>query len=121
MSAAATAGVIGIGTITGRLAGGFLLDRFDGRYVAAMSVVAPMVTAAILLATQGSQEGATVSCLLLGLAAGAEYDACAYLTARYFGTGNFGALFGLIAGIILFTNGVAPALANHILRSDEKL
>jgi MFS family permease len=121
MSAAATAGVIGIGTITGRLAGGFLLDRFDGRYVAAMSVVAPMVTAAILLATQGSQEGATVACLLLGLAAGAEYDACAYLTARYFGTGNFGALFGLIAGIILFTNGVAPALANHILRSDEKL
>lgn len=114
MTAATIAGVIGIGTITGRIAGGFLLDRFDGRYVAALSVVAPTITAAILLGTQGSQEGATVACLLLGLAAGAEYDACAYLTARYFGTQNFGALFGLIAGIVLFTNGVAPALSNHV-------
>jgi hypothetical protein len=36
------------------------------------------------------------------------------LTARYFGTENFGALFGLIAGVILLTNGVAPAASNHV-------
>jgi MFS family permease len=114
MTAAAIAGLIGLGTIAGRLAGGMLLDMFDGRHVAAASVVAPMVTAAILLATQGSQEAATVACLLLGLAAGAEYDACAYLTARYFGTRNFATLFGLIAGIVLLVNGVAPALSNRV-------
>ena len=114
MTAAAIAGLIGLGTITGRLAGGVLLDLFDGRYVAAASVVAPTLTAAILLATQGSREGATVACLLLGLAAGAEYDACAYLTARYFGTRNFATLFGLIAGIVLLVNGVAPALSNRV-------
>lgn len=114
VTAAAIAGLIGLGTIVGRLAGGFMLDRFDGRHVAAASVVAPTLTAAILLTTQGSREGATIACLLLGLAAGAEYDACAYLTARYFGTRNFGALFGLIAGIVLLVNGVAPALSNRV-------
>jgi hypothetical protein len=76
--------------------------------------MAPAITAGLLLATQESQEAATVACLLLGLGAGAEYDACAYLTARYFGTQNFGALFGLIPGVILLTNGVAPAASNHV-------
>jgi MFS family permease len=114
LTAAGIAGTIGLGSIIGRLGGGVLLDRFDGRFVAAGSVVAPAITAMILLATQGSEAAATAACFLLGLAAGAEYDACAYLTARHFGLRNFGALFGLVAGVTLFANGVAPALSNHV-------
>lgn len=114
LTAASIAGLIGVGSILGRLGGGILLDRFDGRFVAAGSVVAPSITAIILLATQESEAAATVACFLLGLAAGAEYDACAYLTARHFGLRNFGALFGLVAGVTLFANGVAPALSNHV-------
>ena len=40
-------------------------------------------------------------------------DCCAYLSARHFGTRNFGALFGTINGLLLFGNGLAPFLANY--------
>ncbi|VWX53624.1 MFS transporter [Novosphingobium sp. 9U] len=117
MTAATTAGTMGLGTITGRLAGGWLLDRFDGRYVAAGSVIAPCISALIFLATQGSHPGAMAACLVLGLAAGAEYDACAYLTARYFGVRNFGTLFGMIAALTVLAATTGPLLANLVFDS----
>jgi MFS family permease len=48
--AAAVAGLMGIGAIIGRLAGGVLLDRFDAKKIAAISVLTPCVTAGLLLA-----------------------------------------------------------------------
>ncbi|MEO6092660.1 MAG: MFS transporter [Novosphingobium sp.] len=112
--AAQIAGLIGIGSICGRLGGGYLLDRMDARKVAAGSVVAPIIAALLLLAVPHSAGAARVGCLLIGLSAGAEYDATAYLAARHFGMRNFGTLFGAISGLVLFTNGVAPLVANAI-------
>ncbi len=51
---------------------------------------------------------------IIGLSVGAEVDACAYLAARHFGLRNFGALFGAINGVMLFTNGLAPMIANYV-------
>ncbi|MDE8653805.1 MFS transporter [Novosphingobium album (ex Liu et al. 2023)] len=113
-SAAATAGLMGIGSITGRLVGGYLLDRLDGNKVAAVSVLLPILPAAILLATDHSQGWSAVACLVMGLSVGTELDACAYLAARHFGTRNFGALFGTINGLLLFGAGLAPLSANYI-------
>lgn len=120
VGAAAIAGLIGIGSITGRALGGVLLDRFDANRVAAGTVATPAISVAILLATQHSEIGAAIACLLLGLAAGAEYDSCAYLTSRHFPLANFGGLFGTIGGLLLFGTSVAPVLANlvyDVLRS----
>lgn len=105
---------MGLGSIIGRLLGGVLLDRFDARKVAAASVVAPVITAVLLLAAGDSMLVATVAMLVLGLAIGTEVDCCSYLCARHFGTGNFGALFGLINGLMLFGNGLAPFAANYV-------
>ena len=113
-NAAATAGLLGIGSITGRLIGGFLLDRFDGNKVATVSVLLPIVPASIFLATGGSPLWAAVACLVLGLSVGTELDCCAYLAARHFGTRHFGALFGSINGLLLFGNGLAPLIANSV-------
>jgi predicted MFS family arabinose efflux permease len=112
-TAAAIAGLLGIGSITGRLVGGFLLDRFDAARVAAVSVAMPVVTVALLLAFPGDGMAA-LACLILGLAVGTEVDSCAYLAARHFGLRSFGTLFGAMNGLMLFGNGIAPALANHI-------
>jgi len=111
--AAATAGLLGIGSIIGRLVGGFLLDRFNGNVVAAICVLVPIIPISILLATDGSQAWAALACLLMGLSIGTEVDCCAYLAARHFGTRNFGTLFGTINGLLLFGNGLAPFLANY--------
>lgn len=112
--AAATAGLLGIGSVAGRLGGGYLLDRLDANKVAAASVLLPIVPTMILLATDGSQAWSAVACLVMGLSVGAELDCCAYLAARHFGTRNFGALFGTINGILLFGAGLAPLAANAV-------
>lgn len=112
-AAAASVGLIGIGSITGRLFGGYLLDRFNGNYVAAGCTLMPIVPAVIFLLTEESQAWAVVACLIIGLSIGTEVDCCAFLTARHFGTLNFGALFGTINGMLLFGNGLAPIIANY--------
>jgi predicted MFS family arabinose efflux permease len=112
-TAAGIAGLLGIGSITGRLVGGLLLDRFDAAKVAAASVAMPVVTVALLLTFPGAQVAA-LACLILGLAVGTEVDCCAYLAARHFGLRSFGTLFGTMNGLMLFGNGLAPVLANHV-------
>ncbi len=112
--AAEIAGLIGIGTITGRIVGGFLLDHMDGRFVAVGCGVSATLMAAVLLGTDQSVAAAMAGCFFLGLAAGAEYDACAYLTTRHFPRRNFGALFGLIGALSGVGAGISPLLANAI-------
>jgi predicted MFS family arabinose efflux permease len=112
-TAAWIASLLGIGSITGRLVGGFLLDRFDAKKVAAVSVAMPMITVALLLAYPDDKVAA-LACLILGLAVGTEVDCCAYLAARHFGLKSFGTLFGTMNGLMLFGNGIAPVLANHV-------
>jgi predicted MFS family arabinose efflux permease len=114
IAAADTAALMGFGSVLGRIAGGFLLDRFDAKLVAAVSVVAPAVTALLLLYAGADREVAMAACFIMGLAIGAEVDACAYLAARHFGMANFGALFGTINGLMLFGNGIAPFAANYV-------
>ncbi len=113
-SAAATAGLVGIGSITGRLLGGYLLDRFDANKVAGFSVLVPVIPLLILLGTDKAPLWAGIACLVMGLSVGTELDANAYLVARHFGTRNFGALFGTINGFLLLGNGIAPIVANHV-------
>lgn len=108
------AGLLGIGSILGRLAGGFLLDRFDAGRVAAVSVAAPILSIVMLLLMPGSDLAAGAAMLLLGLALGTEVDACSYLSARHFGMRAFGSLFGTINGVVVFGTGIAPVVANHI-------
>jgi len=113
-TAAAIAGLVGIGSIAGRLLGGVLLDHFEARKVAAWSMVLPITGVAMLLLGQGDRLGAGLACVLIGLSAGTEYDACAYLAARHFGMKRFGALFGTIGGVLLLANGIAPVLIHEV-------
>ena len=112
IAAAEVAGFIGLGTISGRIIGGLLLDHIDGRFVAIGCALGAMSAAVILLSTDQSIVAASIACFLLGLTAGAEYDACAYLTSRHFSQRYFAALFGLLGGLFGFTAGVAPFIAN---------
>lgn len=112
-TAAGLAGLLGIGSILGRIGGGFLLDRFDAARVAAVSVTLPAIAVLLLLAFPGDL-AAGIACLVIGLGIGTEVDCCAYLAARHFGLRSFGALFGTLNGLMLFGNGIAPVLANHV-------
>lgn len=114
IAAAEVAGLIGIGTITGRILGGFLLDHIDGRYVAMGCAVGALASAGIFLGTDNSVLAASVACVMLGLTAGAEYDACAYLTSRHFAQNQFATLFAVLGALFGFTSGIAPFIANSL-------
>ena len=113
-AAAGLAALIGIGSITGRLIGGFLLDRFDAKFIAGGSVFAPILSSLLLLLLPDRGMTMAAACFLLGIAAGTEVDACSYLAARHFGMRSFGALFGTMNGVVLFGGGIAPLVANHV-------
>ncbi|MEZ5736428.1 MAG: MFS transporter [Novosphingobium sp.] len=112
--AAAIAGLIGAGSIVGRLCGGYLLDRIDGRIVAGLSVLTPVISCLILLWAPGSVAAVSLGVLILGLAVGIEWDAVAYLASRHFGVSNFGTIFGTIGGLSLLLNGLGPVITNHV-------
>ena len=114
IAAAEVVGLIGIGTITGRILGGFLLDRIDGRFVAVGCAGGALMAVIIFLFTDQSTLAASIACLMLGLTAGAEYDACAYLTTRHFSPRHFASLFALLGGLFGFTSGIAPFIANAL-------
>jgi MFS family permease len=106
--AASIAAMLGIASITGRLTIGYLLDRVEGRFLAAFSVCLPILSGALLIAAPSSAIAASCAVLILGLALGAELDLVAYLTSRYFRLENFGLLFGTIGGLITLAGGAGP-------------
>lgn len=113
-TAALGAGLIGVAQVVGRLSGGYFLDRFNARIVAAVAVALPIVTGALLLGFPGSLPAAILAVIFLGLAAGAEMDAVAYLCGKCFGQRNFAALFGAFSGILTLGVGIGPMLGNFV-------
>jgi predicted MFS family arabinose efflux permease len=113
-AAAAAVGLVGIGSIAGRLIEGFLLDRFPGALVGSISLLLPIAAGSMMLSFDGSALSASAIALVLGLALGAETNILAYLTSRYFGVSSFGSLFGIIVGCINFGAGVGPLLAGLV-------
>lgn len=110
-SAVALTSVIGISAICGRLLTGFLLDRLNAKYIGGIAFVLPALCMAGLALFGGTIEVVAVIAIFFGMAMGAEFEIAAYLTSRYFGMRNFGALFGLVFGFAALGTGLGPPLA----------
>lgn len=110
--AANLAGLVGLATVTGRLIGGYLLDRVNGNVVGAVSLLFALAASILILVWPGSAIVSAVAVLLLGLALGAELDCVAYLTTRHFGMRSFGVLFGTISGLLALATGLGPLLVS---------
>jgi predicted MFS family arabinose efflux permease len=104
--AASHLGLFGASSLLGRLASGFVFDRFRAPPVcAAVYFLAAVATAALaLFGVRFSSECIVVT----GLALGSETDALSYLTARYFGMRAYGEIATLFAVGIAIGNGVGP-------------
>ncbi len=102
--------LIGLSVILGRVLGGWLIDHFWAPGVAFFLLAAPV--GACLLFVQGGMgfELAAISILLVGFAAGIEYDLMAFLVARYFGLKNYSAIYGAQYGFFALGAGTGPAI-----------
>jgi MFS family permease len=109
------AGLIGLGSIVGRIGTGFLLDRFHTPKLAAAVFFLPFVGCMCLIFAQGSFMLALLGALLVGLALGGEFDVLAYLASRYFPAAKLGSRFGWIMMASGVAGGLGP-LASGIVR-----
>jgi MFS family permease len=108
-SAAAVLSTLGIAVIVGRLGTGILLDHFWAPRVAAVLVGIPALAAIML--TQPSLElwQAYFATILIGLAAGAEFDVIAYLAVMYFGLRHYSKIYSFLYAAFAVGAAAAPA------------
>lgn len=100
--------LVGLASITGRLVGGWLLDRFWAPGVAFVLLGLPAISC-LILASHGLQPtNAGLAVFLIGFALGIEYDVVAYLTARYFGMRSYSAIYSLLYVSFSTGAGFAP-------------
>jgi MFS family permease len=112
--AASVAGIIGLATIIGRIAGGWLSDHFEAKWIAFIATISAVVLPVGLLMAPGSAVAAGACVAIYGFMGGAKVGALAYLASRHFGQRAFGALYGGINASIALVVAVAPLLANLV-------
>jgi MFS family permease len=56
---------------------------------------------------------AQLAIVLLGFAAGAEFDLLSYLVGRYFGVRHYGAIYGVLFGVFAVGGGCGPGLLSY--------
>lgn len=101
------ASMFGIATFGGRILIGWLIDRFEARFVAFVFFFLSAIGMALLGA--GLPIWAVlVSTVLLGGSLGAEVDMLAYLASRYFGLKCFSQIFATLFGLVMVSMGLGP-------------
>jgi len=106
LSAARTASLVGLSSVVARLGIGLLLDRFPAAIVS-LAILALAAFGITLLLLDGLVMG-TLAAILLGMAAGAEIDLLAYLTALHFGQRQYGAIYGWQYSVFALGYGLSP-------------
>ncbi len=100
--------LIGLSALSGRLVGGWLLDRFWAPGVALVILGSPGLSCFLLAQPTLAPWAAMVSIVLIGFAVGVEYDLMAFLVARYFGMRAYTAIYGVLYVFFSIGAGVGP-------------
>ena len=107
--AAVAASVMGGLTLAGRLATGWMLDRFFAPRVTALFFALATAGVGFLLAPTTTVT-AFAAAALIGLSMGAEADAMPYLMSRYFGLRSFTELYGYAFSAYAVAGALGPGL-----------
>ncbi|MDG2003794.1 MAG: MFS transporter [Novosphingobium sp.] len=112
--AAGTAAILGIFSVVGKLVTGTLVDRFSGGFVPAITFSGPALGYLILWQGSDTPWLIPVGVAVLGYCSGACFQLTTYLTTRYAGLANFGAIFGIVSSLLAVTAGLGPLIAGAI-------
>lgn len=106
------AGMLGASVMAGRLVSGVLIDHFFAPRV--MAATFTLVSLGIFLLAVGGIAYAPITAVALGFAVGSEVDMIGYLTVRYFGLSNYGAIYSIQYGVFLIGAGISPIIVAYI-------
>lgn len=114
--AALSASMLGGSSLVGRLAVGWVLDRFFGARVAC---VVYLITAVgiLLLARADTLLMGCISAGLIGVGAGGEADITPYLLTRYFGLRAFSTLYGITWTFYAIAGAIGPVILGRAFDS----
>jgi MFS family permease len=113
-TAAIIAAVAGGSSIAGKIATGWMMDRWSNRSIAGASIALPAVSLILLLQNAPPVPLIVLAIVLLGYGNGAFIQLSAYLTGRYGGLRNFGKIYGVMASLTALGLGLGPLLAGVI-------
>ncbi len=109
--AAWVASMSGIAGIVGKVVTGVLIDRFPVRWIGGLTLASTALAYPLLLGESPASALVVLAMMINGYAAGTKLQLCGYLTARYAGMRNYGAIFGFMASLIALAGGCGPILA----------
>jgi len=112
------AGVIGLSTLVGRILGGWLVDHFWAPLIAFIFMSLPAIGCIILAGDMGIGMN-VLALVLVGLAAGVEFDLMAYFVSRYFGMRSYALIYGLIYAAFGLGSGTSPIIFNILRGGDD--
>ena len=112
--AAGILSTVGLSVIFGRVATGYLLDRLWAPAVAAGLMALPAISLILLIANPSNIIAAYVATILIGLAAGAEFDIIAYLASKYFGLRNYSKIYSMLYASFAIGASAAPAVFGRV-------
>lgn len=98
--------LMSVGTMLGRLVGGFVLDLLHAPLVAAIVFASPIL--GFLFLANGGFGFAVAGALLIGTALGAEGDIVSYMVSRYMGIKCFGQIYGTFMAVLAFGYAFGP-------------
>ncbi|MGE3690413.1 MAG: MFS transporter [Novosphingobium sp.] len=113
-TAAWIAGIAGLSTIVGRIFGGWLMDRMNAKWIAAVATIVAVTLPVALLFLPGVVPAAVFGVFVYGFAGGAKIGAVVYLASRHLGQRAFGTLYATINAFMALGVGTAPLIANMI-------
>ena len=105
---------VGIAGIVGKLVTGWLLDRFHVRWIGGLTLASTAIAYPLLIQGFASNAVVIAAMLAIGYTAGTKIQLCNYLTARYAGIRNYGAIFGFMASMIALAAATGPLVGGII-------
>ena len=92
---------------------GYLLDRLPRPWIAAPFYLAALA-GLILFESTSNYPQLILAGALMGLGLGTEYGVLPYFLSRYFGVRHYGAISGVVYGVIVLTQGITPFLMDLV-------
>ncbi len=118
-AAAALAGMLGAGSLAGKLLSGWLIDRIKSSLLPAAIFALPALGYFLIWQGHGVFIALAAGVVCMGFGAGGAMQLGTYLTTRYGGMRNFGTIFGVISSAMSLGGGIAPVVSGWIFDRTE--
>jgi predicted MFS family arabinose efflux permease len=109
-TAAFLAGMAGAASFAGNVVTGALMDRYRANWVGGITLGILTLAFALLLDGVRTPALIIVAMLISGYSAGTKLQICGYLSSRYGGLRNYGAIFGMMGSLIAVGGALGPFL-----------